>query len=229
MKEIEESLVNYCKFNNYENILEIGPGIQPFPLAKKFVGYNEELDNYISLDIDEQKLPFNDKELDFIYSRHTLEDIQNPNFAMSEIIRCCKSGYIETPSPLVEIAKGVDGFNDSESYGGYIHHRYIVWSDIEKCEIYFLPKYSCIIDRFSSILLNQHSYDILNKYPMNWNNCFIWKDREPKIVMYKNIINYKLTPLTYMNIVNKAIETSIENNKYFITNYLDIFSSMPRP
>ena len=128
IKETHDSLIKFCNNNNYKNILEVGPGMCKFPLSNKFVGYNEKVDNYVSLDIDEEKLPFIDKEIDFIYSRHTLEDIQNPNFAMSEIIRCCKSGYIETPSPLIEVTKGVDGYNNNNLYSGYLHHRYIIWS-----------------------------------------------------------------------------------------------------
>jgi len=218
IKEIEHCLIKFCNNNNYKNILEIGPGLHQFPLANKFVGYNEKINNYVSLDIDEEKLPFNEKEIDFIYSRHTLEDIQNPNFAMSEIIRCCKSGYIETPSPLIEVAKGVDGYNNNNLYGGYIHHRYIIWSDIEKCEIYFLPKYSNIIDNF--ITLNDNHYDLINNEPYIWNNYFIWKDKQPKITMYKNGINYYLTPENYCNVINIAINTSIKNTEYFIDNFI---------
>ncbi len=139
---------DYCKKHNYKDILEIGPGIIPFSLATKVIGCNERIKNYIDLDIDINKLPFDDKSLDFTYSRHTLEDIQNPDFAMNEIIRVSKSGFIETPSPLIEITKGVDIFPETNSYAGYCHHRYIVWSDIEKCEIHFLAKYNTIIDNF---------------------------------------------------------------------------------
>ena len=215
-------LIDNCKNNNYKKILEIGPGINPFPLANISVGYNEKIRNYISIDIDEQKLPFNDQELDFIYSRHTLEDIQNPNFAMSEIIRCCKSGYIETPSHLVEITKGVDSYDNSYLYGGYMHHRYIIWSDIEKCEIYFLPKYSCLIDNLLQVLNKDH-YKIINQLPLNWNNYFIWKDKKPKIISYKNGINFNLTPMSYSKPVSEAVNTSIKNTGYFCENYLNKF------
>ncbi len=78
-----------------------------------------------------------------IYSRHTMEDIENPIFAINEMIRCCKSGYIE-------ITKGIDAINNGKEklYTGYRHHRNIIWSNIEKCEIYILPKYSTVIDHF---------------------------------------------------------------------------------
>lgn len=216
IKNIEDSLVNYCKKNNYNNVLEIGPGSVKFPLANTFVGYNEKVPNYVSVDIDEEKLPFSDKEFDFIYSRHVLEDIQNPNFALKEIIRCCKSGYIETPSPLIEITKGTDAHQNSELYAGYMHHRYIIWSDIEKCEIYFLPKYSCIIDHFINTYKPFEFTNLINTQPLLWNNYFLWKDKEPKIVMYKNGINFNLNTENYINILNTAIDISIKNTEYFI-------------
>ena len=143
-----------------------------------------------------------------------------PNFALKEIVRCCKSGYIETPSPLIEITKGIDGHNDSDKYCGYLHHRYIIWSDIEKCEMYFLPKYSCIIDNFMELYNPVDFYKIVNDKPLYWNNYFIWKDKQPKITMYKNGINYYLTPENYCNIINIAINTSIKNTEYFVDNFI---------
>jgi hypothetical protein len=218
--EVRDFLTKYCIDNNYTNVLEIGPGQTPFPLSKKFIGYNEKIKDYINLDIDEDKLPFQNKELDFIYSRHTLEDIQNPNFAFKEIVRCCNSGYIETPSPLIEITKGVDGTNSRHLYGGYLHHRYIIWSDIEKCEIYFLPKYSNIIDNMTDHL--EETYNIINNYPMYWNNYFIWKDKEPRITMYKNGVNFILTEENYVNLLKTAVNVSFKNTNYFISNLLKL-------
>lgn len=223
IKEIEDVLIDNCITNNYKKILEIGPGNVPFKLANLFIGYNEKIKNYISIDIDEQKLPFGDKEIDFIYSRHTLEDIQNPNFCMSEIIRCCNSGYIETPSPLIEITKGVDSDINSNLYSGYIHHRYIIWSDIEKCEIYFLPKYGSLIDNILQILNEEEHYKIVNNFPLYWNNYFIWKDKKPKIITYKNGINFDLTPTSYSKLVSEAVNMSIKNTEYFCKNYLNKF------
>jgi hypothetical protein len=49
---------------------------------------------------------------------------------------------LKPPSPLIEITKGVDANPFTHKFGGYIHHRYLVWSNIEKCEIYLLPNYS---------------------------------------------------------------------------------------
>jgi len=224
IKNISDIVDKFCNNNNYKNILEIGPGDVQFPLATSFIGYNEKIKNYVEIDIDVDKIPATDKSYDFIYSRHTMEDIQNPDFAMNEIIRCTNSGYIETPSPLVEIMKGVDSHEFSLKYAGYIHHRYIVWSDIEKCEIYFLAKNSIILDTFMSYNNSEllRICNILNNYPVYWNNYFIWSGKEPKIIMYKNGVNYGLKNNIvedYIGLVNEAVNKTISNTNYFIKTY----------
>ncbi len=222
-----DKLVTHCKDNNYKSIVEIGPGTVPFPLACKFVGYNENISDYISVDIDTTKLPFNDSQFEFLYCRHTLEDIQNPDFALSEFIRVSVNGYIETPSPLVEITKGVDinfygdTYPDSNiysvAYSGYIHHRYIVWSDIDKNTIYFLPKYSCIIDTIDIYdnETRQKIFYLLNNYPVYWNNYCLY-NKDTKIVMYKNGVNMTV-PVDYIRLLKSAVNTSVNSTNKFIT------------
>jgi hypothetical protein len=224
IKYITESVETFCLNNNFKNILEIGPGYVPFAPANVCIGFNENIKDAINLDIDTELLPYENKTLDFVYARHVLEDIQNPDFAMKEIIRCSRSGYIETPSPLIEITKGVDANSRSDKYSGYIHHRYIVWSDIQKNEIYFLPKYSSIIDNFLEI--DQVNVDkmlnIINNSPEYWNNYFIWSNTEPTIIMYKNGINFGVNSNIiedYNKLINEAVNTNLKNTDYFISNY----------
>ena len=228
IKDITESVETFCLKNNYKNILEIGPGYVPFSLATKSVGFNEKISDFVELDIDTNLLPYENNEIDFVYSRHVLEDIQNPDFALSEIFRVSKSGYIETPSPLIEITKGVDGDSYGYKYGGYIHHRYVVWSSIEKNEIYFLPKYGNIIDYFLEI--DQVNLDkmtnIINNKPIYWNNYFIYDVKNiPKIIMYKNGINFNTKGGTmiedYNKLINEAVNISIQNTDYFVSNYVN--------
>ena len=148
---VNKIIENFCIGNKLKTNLEIGPGDIPFKLATHFIGKNEIISNYIEIDLDYQSIPFETNFFDFIYCRHVMEDIQNPDFALKEIFRVSKfGGFIETPSPIIEITKGVDASQISNLYCGYIHHRYIVWSNIEKNEIYFLPKYSCILDHIKN-------------------------------------------------------------------------------
>ena len=50
------------------------------------------------LDINAEPLPFPDGSFDFIYCRHTLEDIYDPMWVCREMGRVGRAGYIETPS-----------------------------------------------------------------------------------------------------------------------------------
>ena len=223
IKIIEQICIN----NNYVKNLEIGPGFVPFSFATHFIGCNEKIKNYIDIDIDYQSFPYKDDEFDFIYCRHVLEDIQNPDFALREIFRVSKCGYIETPSPLIEITKNVDAGMFANSYCGYIHHRYIVWSNIEKNEIYFLPKYSCILEHILNI--NDESkpfqYNLINNFQVYWNNYFVFNINNgiPKIIMYKNGVNFGLNHNgmieDYILLVSRAINESIQNTNYFVNHY----------
>jgi len=222
---INTIIENYCLTNKFKTNLEIGPGVAPFTCATHFIGSNEKISNYIEIDIDYQTFPFETNFFDFIYCRHVMEDIQNHDFALKEMFRVSKyGGYIETPSPLIEVTKDVDGTPFSNLYCGYIHHRYIVWSSIYKNEIYFLPKYSCILDNIKKDENYEKNYHLINNYPVYWNNYFIYTGKQkPNIIMYKNGVNFNINGRTmiddYLLLINKAVNESIQNTNYFIKNY----------
>lgn len=67
----------------------------------------------------QKRLPFKDKEIDFVICSQALEDIRDPIRLCSEIIRIGKRGYLEVPSRLLESSMGVEGKN----HAGYAHHR----------------------------------------------------------------------------------------------------------
>ena len=223
-----QNIKNYCQQKHHKSVLEIGPGVVPFELATDFIGSNEKITNYINIDIDKEIFPFENNKFDFVYCRHVLEDIQNPDFALNEITRISKyGGYIETPSPLIEVTKNVDSSQFSNLYCGYIHHRYIVWSNIQKNEIYFLPKYSCILDNILNFH-NNYTYNLINNYPIYWNNYFLF-DTKPTIIMYKNGVNFNINGKNieqmieeYSALIFRAINESIENTNYFVENYVNI-------
>lgn len=83
---------------------------------------------------DRKGLPFEDKAFDFSVCSHVLEDIRDPVFLCSEIIRISKAGYIECPSRFVEQCVGVE----SRNYCGYHHHRWFV--EIEGRDVTFVNK-----------------------------------------------------------------------------------------
>lgn len=80
---------------------------------------------WVKVDVcDRAPLPFGDKFFDFVVCSHTLEDIRDPIHVCREMSRISKAGYIECPSPLLELTKGVD--RAGRSWTGYAHHRWIV-------------------------------------------------------------------------------------------------------
>lgn len=82
--------------------------------------------------------PFEDRQFDFVICSHTLEDIRDPLWVCSELIRVGKAGYIEVPSRVFESTRGVERPNTA----GLSHHRWLI--DIEGDEVRFLQKYHFI-------------------------------------------------------------------------------------
>jgi ubiquinone/menaquinone biosynthesis C-methylase UbiE len=50
--------------------------------------------------ITEKKLPFKDKEFDFVIASHVIEHIEDVSYFLNELSRIGKRGYIEVPSRL---------------------------------------------------------------------------------------------------------------------------------
>src|SRR5258705_482929 len=92
------------------SVLEIGPGTVPFRRANAYVDFVDipELPNLKKIDVATGNLPYDDKQFDFIYCRHVLEDSWNPFHLCDEMSRVGLAGYIETPSPMAELGRGVD-------------------------------------------------------------------------------------------------------------------------
>ena len=77
--------------------------------------------------------PFADGQFDFVICSHTLEDVRDPVWVCSELVRVGKAGYVEVPSRLEEQAWGAYG-----RYVGSAHHHWLV--DVEGSHIDFVFK-----------------------------------------------------------------------------------------
>ncbi len=201
--------------SNKKRILEIGPGPIPFTKATEFIDYQSYSDlsnkSVKLLDINEGLLPYEDKSFDFIYCRHTLEDIYNPFGICREMSRVGKAGYIETPSPLAECCRGTDAPRKSDGsleWRGYSHHRYIVWS--KENTLYFLPKLPLIEHLPFSEALEEKLYAILNAHSFFWNTYFFWEDKF-EVKRLEQERDFDLLP-DYGSVIYQAIVTSFETN-----------------
>lgn len=156
------------------NVLEIGPGHAPFFRADTFVDFAPwpiqgiAPEKLVKCDIATEPLPFEDKSFDFIYCRHVLEDMWNPFHLCKEMERVGKTGYIETPSPIAELCRGIDG--GAPAYRGYHHHRWVVWA--HRNGISFISKYPIIeyLDIDEALL-----EAMLREGPHYWNTYYPWE------------------------------------------------------
>jgi len=209
---IQENL-NYISslIQDGDKVLEIGPGAKPFSKATEFCGWtNEEksrLGKYKTADASSERLPYENKEFDFVYCRHVIEDLWNPINAIKEITRIAKRGYIETPSPLCEMTRGVDG-GTNPPFRGYAHHRYIVWNDANVLNI--LPKFP---------IIEHAKFRDENAIEQALKNSFYWCT----FFYFENDIHYKLHEMgreqdfvfyndSYFKIINNAINAGIQNS-----------------
>lgn len=99
-----------------DKVLDIGSGHIPFPLATHLSditltdhGYGragtpfKHVDGKPVYECSMEKMPFGDKEFDFVYCSHVLEHTKDPEKACRELMRVAKRGYIETPSRAKDI------------------------------------------------------------------------------------------------------------------------------
>tara|TARA_B100001250_G_C19731194_1_gene758586 strand:- start:536 stop:1189 length:654 start_codon:yes stop_codon:yes gene_type:complete len=100
---------NWLKKNNHLKILDLGcTHVNYWEEANNFadiVDYSNEFkkkDLKFTLITPNQKLPFKDKEFDYVILSHVLEHVENIYEFTKEIERISKAGYIELPTKLAD-------------------------------------------------------------------------------------------------------------------------------
>jgi hypothetical protein len=198
-------------------VLEIGPGQKPLRAATVFVDWQAwpQLAGrpLHVLDLNQEPLPFADKSFDFVYCRHTLEDLYNPFWVCREMSRVGKAGYVETPSPLAECGRGVDG--GSPAWRGYHHHRYLIW--VEHETLMLAPKYP-ILEHLSFGETEAQIVSILNSHPLFWNTYYFWEG----VLCYRLLEHdkdYRIA-VDYGKKIVQATHQSYEHTKRIAARYL---------
>jgi hypothetical protein len=79
--------------------------------------------------------PIDDKSVDFAICSHTLEDLRDPLWVCSELVRVAKAGYVEVPSRAAEQSRGWE----ASRIAGLSHHRWLI--DLDGAHLTFLMKY----------------------------------------------------------------------------------------
>ena len=129
---------------------------------------------YIQRDIcDRKPWPFKDKSFDYVICAHILEDIRDPIWALDEITRIGKAGYLEIPSRLYETSYGIDG----KSVAGASHHRWII--DIADEGVRFTFKNSWT-----------HLPFVANKYPPQGESRFLRLEWSENLKYFENFLRH---------------------------------------
>jgi len=86
-------------------ILDIGCGYRPNKYATVLADiqdFSESYKNKKFIKINEKKLPFKDKEFDFVIASHVIEHVEDFEFFISELERIASKGYIELPTRFAD-------------------------------------------------------------------------------------------------------------------------------
>ena len=104
LKRTSISLVNSILNKNINwNILDIGCGYKAHKNATVIADIKDFSNFYKNkkfVQINEKKLPFKDKEFDFVIASHVIEHVDDFEFFIKELERISSKGYIELPSRL---------------------------------------------------------------------------------------------------------------------------------
>ena len=125
------------------------------------------LDTWVQRDMCEHTpFPFEDKEIDFVICSQTLEDVRDPLWVCSEMIRVAKRGYLEVPSRTIESCRGVE-----PGQVGWSHHRWLI--DIKDGRVTFLMKYHMIHSHWRFSLPSRFLQSLTERDTVQW---LFWED-----------------------------------------------------
>lgn len=144
---------------------------------------------------------------EFLYCRHTIQGLSNPQYLLQHISRDNVAGYIETPSPLAELTRGVDG--SGFGHRGYIHHRWIV--GFLDGVLTLVPKYPIVeFLRLSSV---QTYSSCLSKGPLQWNTYYLFKEDGFDFRILRHERDFRLDRFTeYIDLLDDLVYQTIYNN-----------------
>ena len=104
IKRTSKKYINNLLQNNTTwNILDIGCGHNASKFAKVICDVQDLSNHYQDkkfIRLTEKKLPFKDKEFDFVVASHVMEHVEDIEFFIKELERVSKKGYVELPTML---------------------------------------------------------------------------------------------------------------------------------
>ena len=99
----KQYIENFLSLKSDWNILDIGCGNSPNNYATVFCDTQDLSEFYKGkkfIKLEDKKLPFENKEFDFVIASHVMEHVEDVDFFISELQRIASKGYIEVPTKL---------------------------------------------------------------------------------------------------------------------------------
>ena len=94
---------NLIKQNENWKVLDVGCGYTANENAHTLcdvIDLKKQYPDKRFVKLNSKKLPFNDKEFDFVIASHVLEHVEDPKLFIKELERVSNKGYIEAPTTL---------------------------------------------------------------------------------------------------------------------------------
>jgi SAM-dependent methyltransferase len=169
----------HCPVGKNDLVLEVGAGGNPYFRSNVLVDAYEATSerHWVPLTKDRptvlafvEKLPFKDKQFDFVIASHVLEHSHHPEQFLSELQRVAKAGYIEVPDAFME------------RINPYPDHRLEI--TIRKNRLVIKKKTSPIMDADLVELYEDRAKKIVTKYSIpkfafDFHVRYYWKDQIP--------------------------------------------------
>lgn len=127
-----------------------------------------------------------------VYCRHVLEDLRYPE-ALFKMFACCEKGWIETPSPALEVTRGVDC---GPSWRGFSHHYWFVWS--QDGILHFLPKSNNV--EYIEFRIEPTTGNITK-----WTTYYKWDNYQFKYKIYQHGIDFDFRDNSYIQLLQRGL------------------------
>jgi|TARA_B110000967_G_scaffold204191_1_gene246269 hypothetical protein len=192
----------WLKENSHLKILDLGcTHVNYWPEANNFADIEDYSENFKKLNLPytqikpNEKLPFKDKEFDYVILSHVMEHVPNLLEFRDEIVRVGKAGYIELPTKL----------NDNIVFGcdeEVLGHKWWFEFDDDNQQLLYTEKKD-VLEKFlsvGSVWRLQKFYEDSFLLQFYWEKEINLKEREPFIIDEK---------ITFLSLVRKYLSKKV--------------------
>ena len=182
--------------NKYWKILDIGCGYTANEFASTICDIQDLSKFYKDkqfVKLDNKRLPFEDKEFDFVVASHVIEHVEDVSFFISELERVSKKGYIELPSKL----------EDNLVFENKKEHLWHMDFDDVNQKLLISRK----IQYFEPIL----TVSALQKFRENFKSSLVLELYWENKIDYEIIENKNVTKISLLNLVRKFFSKKIRS------------------